>query len=362
MAKCTKCLLPETVPGADIDAGGICACCRQYQTVDHDVEEKLRKEREADLEKALQSCRGRGPYDCIVTLSGGKDSCYLLYKIKQEYQLNVLAFTVNLNIPDVAWKNIRRTVEKLDVPHVSYTPPRAFYEKMFRFLLKNQEPRGAVRTVCYVCAPLTEGYALRLAMEKQVPLVLAGYSPGQPEPERMLYEFSRKMLCQTDWTPEELRQSGQFDQSELGLFWNPFRYAPGTELPRYLAPFHAWRYSQAETMKRVVQLGLISNSRRASPIYSNCPLNWLLMYSDLKNLGYNSYQHEFSSLIRQGKASRWYWRIMGPAVNFMIRKRVLLGRNVTKSLRRLGLRPEELRITRSAPPSGTGDSSPEDPL
>lgn len=355
MAKCTNCLLPETVPGADINAEGICGCCRQYASADHEQEEQLRKQREADLEKALESCRGQAQYDCLVNLSGGKDSCYLLHKIKREYGLNCLAFTVNLNIPDVAWKNIHRTIEKLEVPHISFTPPGAFYHKMFRFLLKNQEARGAVRTVCYACAPLTEGYSLQLAMEKGIPLILAGYSPGQPDPERMVYEFSREMICQTDWTPQVLRESGQFEASELDLYWNPFRYPSEAKFPRYLAPFHAWRYSQADTMKLVVELGLVSNSRHASPVLSNCPLNWLLMYSDLKNLGYNSYQHEFSSLIRQGKASRWYWRIMGPVVNVMIRRRIFLGRNVTRSLRQLELGPQDLRITRPAEPAEGGE-------
>jgi hypothetical protein len=98
-----------------------------------------------------------------------------------------------------------------------------------------------------------------------------------------------------------------------------------------------------------VALGLIANGKHANPIHSNCPVNWLLMYSDLRNLGYNPYAPEFSKLIREGKASRKYWRVMAPMVNFMIRKKILLGRNVTTSLRWLDLQPEELRITRSAP-------------
>jgi len=349
MSECKNCLLPEAVPGADIDAEGVCSRCRQYQSVDHDAEEQLRLQREADLEMALEACRRQGQYDCLVNLSGGKDSCYLLYKIKREYGLNALAYTVIGNVRQLALKNIRRTIEKLEVPHVTYTPPRNFYRKLYRFLLQNQEERGAVRTVCYVCGPLYETYALRLAVEKEIPLVLAGYSPGQPDPEHMLYELSREMICQTDWTPPEVRDSGQFDEAELAYFWNPFRYPPGTCFPRFLAPFHAWRYDQAEVMKAVVKLGLIANSRRASPVLTNCSLNWLLMYSDLKNLGYNPYALEFATLIRQRKASRWYWRVIGPLANFMIRRQVLLGRDVKRSLNWLGLRAEDLRITRPAP-------------
>lgn len=349
MSQCRKCLLPAAVPGADLDATGLCALCRGLATDDRRQKEEQRRRFEADLQQTLQDCRGRGEYDCLVNLSGGKDSCYLLHKLAVEYKLKVLAFTTDMNVPEVAWQNIRRTIDRLGVDHIRYTPPRDFYRKMFRYLLQNQEARGAVRTVCYVCAPLFEGYALRLAVEKNIPLVVAGYSPGQPEPERMLYEFSRELIEGTDWTPSELRDSGQFSDAELELFWNPFRFPAGTALPRYLAPFHAWEYSQADVLRRVVELGLIASNRNASPVHSNCPVNWLLMYSDLEHLGYNPYAPEFAALIRQGKASRAYWRFMLPVVNFMIRRRWFLGRQVTQSLRWLGLRPEELRITRPTP-------------
>jgi hypothetical protein len=349
MQQCVRCLLPRTVPGADLDAFGVCRACREFQEGNHQRKEQLRRDREADLEKALRDCRGQGEYDCLVNLSGGKDSCYLLYKLKQEYGLHVLAFTTDMNVPPVAWANIRRTVDRLGVDHVVYRPPEEFYRKLFRFLLQNQEARGAVRTVCYVCAPLFECYALRVAVEKNIPLVVAGYSPGQPEPERMEYEFAREMIAATDWTPPEVRASGLFSEEELARFWNPFRYPPQTRFPRYLAPFHAWPYSQAETMRKVVELGLISDSKSANPIHSNCPVNWLLMYSDLQNLGYNPYAPEFSALIREGKASRRYWRILIPIVNAMIRYKVFLGRNVKRSMKWLGLKPADLRITRPAP-------------
>lgn len=346
MESCKNCLLPAAVPGADIDSGGVCSHCSSHTVSGADLENEARKLRQADLERALNDCRGKGEYDCLLNLSGGKDSCYLLYKLKREYDLNVLAFTTDMNVPPVAWKNIRRTVDLLGVDHLVYTPRKDFYRTMFRYLLQNQEQRGAVRTVCYVCAPLFEGYSLKVAVEKQIPLVLAGYSPGQPDPDRMLYEFSRELLCDTDWTPPELRDSGLFSETELRRFWNPLAYPAGTSIPRYLAPFHAWEYSQAETMQKVVELGLIASRKNASPVHSNCPVNWLLMYSDLKNLGYNPYKPEFSQLIREGKANRWYWKAMFPVIDGMIRTQTFLGRNVRTSLRWLGLRKEDLRITR----------------
>jgi hypothetical protein len=343
--RCKRCLLPAAVPGAAIDRTGTCAFCRNYRATEATTTEPVAEARRADLEKAVADCRGRGTHDALVCLSGGKDSLYLLYRMKVDYDLNVLAFTVDANIPDVAWRSIRRTVERLGVDHLVYRPSAEFYQKVFAYLLRNQEERGAVYTVSYVYAPLFEGDALSVATERGIPLVLAGYSPGQPEPERMEYEFSRKLICDTDWTPPALKDTGLFSDAELARFWNPRRFPPGAQFPRYLAPFHAWDYDQDATIKRVAELGLVERASHASPIRSNYPVNWLLMYSDLQNFGYNPYAPEFSALIRSGKANRLYWKFMAPFVDFMIRRKVLLGANTTRQLRWLGLTADELKIT-----------------
>lgn len=349
MSRCKLCLIPDAVPGITLSASGICNICREDKSAleaQLAAEEESRAAFEKDLEETLTSARGQGEYDCLVALSGGKDSLYLLHRLKRDYGLRVLAFTVDVNIPALAWDNIRRTVDILDLDHLVYRPSPRFYEKLFRYLLRNQEERGAVYTVSYVYAPLFEGDAIKLAITKGIPLVFAGYSPGQPEPERMRYEFSRKLVCETDWTPPELKRCGDFTDEELARFYNPQRFPKDTNFPRYLAPFHAWPYHQEDIMRKVTQLGFVAAKKNASPVHSNYPINWLLMYSDLKSFGYNPYSPEFAALIRRGQANRAQWRIMAPAVDFMIRHGIGPGREVGRSLRWLKLSPDELRITK----------------
>ncbi|MCU0290406.1 MAG: hypothetical protein MUF10_00230 [Thermoanaerobaculaceae bacterium] len=350
MPTCVRCLLPSVVPGADLDAAGVCALCRVEDTSDPAAGERQRLAFASDLEQTIEACRGRAAYDCLACFSGGKDSIYMLYKLKKELGLKVLAFTCDLDIPPAGWDNIHRTIDGLDVDHVTFRPPMGFYRKFFAYLLRNQDARGAVRTVCYVSAPLTEGYALRLATEKGIPVVFAGYSPGQPDPDWMLYEMPRRKISEFDWTPSVLRDSGLFSASELALFWNPRQFPEGTGFPRYIAPFHAWEYDQLEVIRTVQRLGFVARRRNANPIFSNSPFQWLLMYSDLKNLGYNPYAPEFSTLIRRGKASRLMWRVAFPLVDAMIRHRVLLGAQVTRSAREFGVRIDEMAITRPTPP------------
>ena len=168
----------------------------------------------------------------------------------------------------------------------------------------------------------------------------------------MEYEFSRALISEVDWTPPGLREANVFSAAELERFWNPRRYAPGTTFPRYIAPFHAWKYNQAEIMEKVVELGLVPNKSSADPVLSNYPVNWLLMYSDLKNLGYNPYAPEFSALIRSGKARRSDWAAKAPLVNFLIKKRLggwgrlRLGRIVQDQMTWLGLTHDDLVINK----------------
>ncbi|MCF6251998.1 MAG: hypothetical protein L3J75_12120 [Methylococcaceae bacterium] len=352
MASCKQCLISDAVADVIINDSGICNLCTDYNPATKMQEEEKRKERETDLEKAIQDCKGQAEYDCLVPVSGGKDSIYLLYKLKVEYGLNVLAFTTDINIPVIAWDNMVRTLDALEIDHAIYRPSNKFYQKLFRYLLKNQEQRGAVYSISYVYAPLFEGDAIKLAIEKQIPLVMAGYSPGQPEPERMLYEFSRHLITEVDWTPPGLKNCNEFDEQELSRFLNPLTYPKNTQFPRYLAPFHAWAYNQDEIMQQVVKLGLVKSAKNASPIFSNYPINWLLMYSDLKYFGYNPYLPEFAELIREGKASRAQWKILFPILDFMINHKVLLGKETNKSLKWLEMTEDELTINQ---PKGVYD-------
>jgi hypothetical protein len=68
------------------------------------------------------------------------------------------------------------------------------------------------------------------------------------------------------------------------------------------------------------------------------------MFSDLKNLGYNPYIPEMAQVIREGKGSYWYWRVLYPFADYMIKNQVLLGRNIRKGLEWLDLKPEDLKI------------------
>ena len=87
---CRSCVMPETKPDLYIDEEGVCAACRHYeqrQEVDWD------RRREELLEVLDRYRSGDGSdYDCIVPVSGGKDSTYQVLRLL-EVDLNPLCVT-----------------------------------------------------------------------------------------------------------------------------------------------------------------------------------------------------------------------------------------------------------------------------
>jgi len=99
--------------GISIGESGICNYCASYQTRNYRGKEALKEAiltfQPATMEKSKE-------YDCIIGLSGGRDSSYLLYYLTKELNLRVVAYCVdNGYMPQQTRLNIERMVEILNV-------------------------------------------------------------------------------------------------------------------------------------------------------------------------------------------------------------------------------------------------------
>ena len=112
MRRCTKCILPETFPGIEFNENGVCNYCLNYEPV------KVLGEKE--FERVLSKYRNRSEkYDCIVPISGGRDSSFVLHQMVKKYKMRVLTLTVDSGaiLPE-GYRNIKRVTEVLNVEHV----------------------------------------------------------------------------------------------------------------------------------------------------------------------------------------------------------------------------------------------------
>src|SRR5216117_3470898 len=110
---CTRCGLAANVPGTSYDAEGVCNVCRGYDTYADKAQAYFKTAQELKALVADMKAARTGRYDCLVLLSGGKDSTYMLYQLCG-LGLKPLVFTLdNGFISDEAKANIMGVVHSL---------------------------------------------------------------------------------------------------------------------------------------------------------------------------------------------------------------------------------------------------------
>lgn len=118
---CIKGIWDETVPGIKFDSEGVSNFCKLQESLMnmYPLDDTGNKKWE-EYVRLMKTKGGNGKYDCIVGVSGGTDSSYLLHIVK-EYGLRPLA--VNLDNgwnSDIAVKNIKKITDKLKIDLETY--------------------------------------------------------------------------------------------------------------------------------------------------------------------------------------------------------------------------------------------------
>ena len=115
---CTCCVMDTSDEDITFDENGVCMRCKEYQ--ERILPEwNYGKGHEAELHTLLDAIKKSGegkPYDCILGLSGGLDSSYMLHLAVTEWGLRPFVFHIDCgwNLP-VAEENIKRLTNKLGV-------------------------------------------------------------------------------------------------------------------------------------------------------------------------------------------------------------------------------------------------------
>jgi glutamine---fructose-6-phosphate transaminase (isomerizing) len=114
LKRCTKCLLPETMPYISFDEEGICNYCRDYEGRGSYLKGKQA------LNEFISKYRSpTGEPDVLIGFSGGRDSAFGLDYIKNTLGLHPITFTYDWGmVNDLARRNQARVVGKLGVEHI----------------------------------------------------------------------------------------------------------------------------------------------------------------------------------------------------------------------------------------------------
>lgn len=166
---CTRCCIPETQEGVNFDDFGICRACRSSEQKIHIDWTKREKKLREILEEAKKKAGNN--YDCIIPISGGKDSTYQLHVLTKEYGMKPLAVTFSHNWwSESGWYNLQNSLEKFNVDHVAFTPNRALINKLVK---KSVEGIGDTNWHDHAGVG---AFPLQVAVKWNIPLLIWGES------------------------------------------------------------------------------------------------------------------------------------------------------------------------------------------
>jgi amino acid adenylation domain-containing protein len=184
---CLRCGIAANVPGVTMAADGVCSVCLSFDAVRTHAQAYFGNmdDLKAIVSEAAAARRGR--HDCMLLLSGGKDSTYALGQLV-EMGVTVYAFTLdNGYLSDQARANIRRVVDTLGVQHEFATTPAMnaiFRDSLERF-----------SNVCNGCFKALYTLSVTRARELGIPVIVTGLSRGQFFETRLTENLFRNGRC-----------------------------------------------------------------------------------------------------------------------------------------------------------------------
>ena len=128
--QCTYCIMDNATDNTiQFDANGECNYCRDVRKrlpYEYFPNETGKKKLDEMIAAIKEDCKN-DEYDCVVGVSGGIDSSYILY-LGYTYGLRMLALHINDGLDNpVATQNLKKLIEKTGVDYVEVEPDREEY-------------------------------------------------------------------------------------------------------------------------------------------------------------------------------------------------------------------------------------------
>lgn len=228
MRYCKRCCYPENAkPNIIFDEQGICSGCRYIERKVETDWEKREKMLRALLEEYKQKAKDSGnPYDCLIPVSGGKDSHFQAYLMKKVYGMNPLLVTFN-HAFNTEWgiRNLTNMLNQFNCDLLRFTINPESIRKITRYMLKKL---GDI-TWHYHAGIMT--FPIQIAVKYNIPLVVWGeesYSDlvGMFRNEDIV-EFSKKVRQEHDmrgFEPEDIlrdSENKELTKQDLAAFFYP---------------------------------------------------------------------------------------------------------------------------------------------
>lgn len=273
---CKQCALKKDHPGVTMDEGCVCSFCNlEFPEM---IAENSAHIKDTYRKYDQDVFRKEDGYDCLLMLSGGKDSVYMLDKILTETDRKVLAYTYDILFePKISKDNIKKTVNALNVDHI-FESDDINYKRLMKTVftdmaLKVEKQFLAEKTPCVLCSHFFILSACLHAYKNNIPYVLYCANPVQMVTlESRLDKIISGFISRVG---DELTRdlfSGQLQALAAKR---------ADELPVIVYPYVSMRstYNAEKITEAVRQKGLYDSS----PMETHCRLFGLLNYYSYKN-------------------------------------------------------------------------------
>ncbi|MCP3932990.1 MAG: N-acetyl sugar amidotransferase [Bacteroidetes bacterium] len=316
MKYCKRCLYPENAkPTIIFDEEGVCSGCRYHESrdkLDIDWGERLEMLEEV-LDEAKSLARQRGnSHDCIIPVSGGKDSQYQVWLLKEKYKMNPLLVTFNhcFNTP-AGLHNLNSLVAKSGCDLIRFTAGLDSVRRISRYMLET------VGDITWHYHAGIKTFPIQMAVRYNIPLIVWG-EHGFAELTGLVsledfVEFtrwSRKEHDMRGYEPLDLVGKGGITEHDI----SPYIYPLDEEIEKcevkgiYLSNFVDWNAKKhAELMIKKWNFGTISFERDRSFVqYAKIEDHANDVHDYLKYLkfGYGRATDDASIEIRHGRITR----------------------------------------------------------
>jgi N-acetyl sugar amidotransferase len=167
---CKRCVYPQITVNLNIDEEGVCASCRVYEKFQQ-LTPEFWERRKAKFEKVITNAlkNNNSDYDCVVPVSGGKDSYYQAHMMSKVYGLKVLLVTYHGNnyLPEGDY-NRDRMRHVFNADHIVFGPSVETLKKLNRLCFRKM---GDMNWHAH-CGINT--YPIIMAVRHNIPLVIWG--------------------------------------------------------------------------------------------------------------------------------------------------------------------------------------------
>jgi hypothetical protein len=298
MNRCKRCIMPETPKYVTL-TDGVCNICRQTEQLEQKITIKKTYDFQALLAKTNKIKRTRsGQSDCVIGISGGKDSIMTLYIAKEQLGLSPLGvFIDNGFATEDLYDNAINAADALGIDLIIYKTD--LFKRIFKDILQTKQPFY----YCRLCHAIIDKLVRDIALKYNINLVMGGYTKGQDylkHPE-LFWIFK----ATDDFISDELSKKVEFS-SITEMFPNLAKYF----MTRYhsvysVSPFFYVKWDEDEVINLITAKLRFKTPRVSWPQRSsNCLFNFISQYLAVKYFGYSQHEVELSGLIRKKEISR----------------------------------------------------------